>query len=326
MRTQTTFSSSQQETTPKSFLRSSSGGLATQRHLQLKTIAVLTDLGDDSDKLLRYAASLAQWYGSKLIIAHMSPTDVYHYISSQPFPAWPVGVLPLKEKAEKRIESLISKTGVEDVTTEVVINESSIGDLLRDLESRRPDLLILATHGREGIKKMLIGSITEEVFRRVEWPVLVLGPHTRREDTPPIRFRKVFCAIDLSAASVSALRYAAAMAEDHEAQLIVLHVETGSIEGFSFDRVMALQGLRDWVHSHVLAQGDVLRKAEYEIEFGQPENEILKAAAEFRPDAIVIGARGLGAAAGLASHFVGGTAYEVATQSNCPVLIVPRSR
>jgi len=328
MRTQT-FSSSRQEATSKPFQQfpvaeSSRPGLATQRHLDLKTIAVLTDLGDDSEKPLRYAASLARWYGSKLLIAHMSPRDVYSYTWPQPFPAWPAGVLPLKENPEKRIDSLISKAGLQDVTTEVVINESSIGDLLRDVESRRPDLLILATHGREGIRKLLIGSITEEVFRRVERPVLVLGPHIRQQDTPPVEFRNLLCAIDLSAASANALRCASALAEDHDAQLTVLHVETGAID--TFDPVTILRKLHDYAYSHMPAQTGALAKINYTARLGLPEDKILELAKEYRADLIVIGARGAGAAAGMASHFVGGTAYEVATLSDCPVLIVPRPR
>src|SRR5581483_911735 len=237
MRTQTTFSSSQQEVAPKPFLQSSAAestrpGVAAQRHLDLKTISVLTDLGDDSEKPLRYAASLARWYGSKLLIAHMSPRDVYSYTWPQPFPAWPAGVLPLKENPEERIGSLISKAGVEDVSHEVIVNESSIGNLLKDVESRHPDLLILATHGREGIRKLLVGSISEEVFRRAKRPVLILGPHTPQQDAAPVAFRNLLCAIDLSAESANALHYAAALAENHHAQLTVLHVETGAMDTF----------------------------------------------------------------------------------------------
>jgi nucleotide-binding universal stress UspA family protein len=326
MRTQTT--SSQQEI-PKAFQQSSAAessrpGLATQRHLNLKTIAVLTDLGDGSEKPLHYAASLARWYGSKLLIAHMSPRDVYSYTWPQPFPAWPAGVLPLKENPENKIDSLISKAGLQDLTTEVVINESTIGDLLRDVEGRRPDLLVLTAHGREGIRKLLIGSITEEVFRRVERPVLVLGPHTLQQNTPPVEFRRVLCAIDLSAASANALRYALALAEDHDAQLTVAHIETGAMD--TFDPVTILRKVHDYAYSHVPAQTGALARINYTTRLGLPEDKILELAKECRADLIVVGARGLGAAAGIASHFVGGTAYEVATRSDCPVLIVPRPR
>jgi nucleotide-binding universal stress UspA family protein len=301
--------------------------VATPRHLQLRTIAILTDLGHDSEKSLHYAASLAQRYGSRLLVAHASPADMYPYVSPHPFPAWPAGVILPIEDVREKINGLIAKAGLRNVSIEVVVNQFSIASLLKELEEYRPDLLVLATHGREGIGKLLAGSVTEEVFRKVRWPVLVHGPHTQPEWPEAIEFHKVLCAIDLSDASVGALLHATALAEDNEAQLSVLHVETGAVEGFSFDRTMAAQSFRDWVHSHVLAQGEALQGAKYEIAFGQPEEKILKAALEFKPDVIVIGARGLGAAAAkVASHFVGGTAYEVATRSDCPVLIVPHPR
>jgi nucleotide-binding universal stress UspA family protein len=301
--------------------------VATPRHLQLRTIAILTDLGHDSEKSLHYAASLAERYGSRLLVAHASPADMYPYVSPHPFPAWPAGVILPIEDVREKINSLVTKAGLRNVSIEVVVKQSSITSLLKELEEYRPDLLIVATHGREGVGKLLAGSVTEEVFRKVRWPVLVHGPHTQPEWPQAIEFQKVLCAIDLSDASVGALLHATALAEDNEAQLSVLHVETGPVEGFSFDRAMAAQSLRDWVHSHVLAQGEALHGAKYEIGFGQPEDKILQVAQEFKADAVVIGARGLGAAAAkVASHFVGGTAYEVATRSDCPVLIVPHPR
>jgi len=50
------------------------------RLIQLKRIAVLTDLGTDSEKMLRYAASLARWYGSELSLVHAYPPEFYSAI------------------------------------------------------------------------------------------------------------------------------------------------------------------------------------------------------------------------------------------------------
>ena len=62
------------------------------------------------------------------------------------------------------------------------------------------------------------------------------------------------------------------------------------------------------------------------VEFGKPENKIIEAAKAWKADVVVVGARGLGAAAGLPGHFLGGTAYEIARSLPCPLLIVPQLR
>jgi nucleotide-binding universal stress UspA family protein len=62
------------------------------------------------------------------------------------------------------------------------------------------------------------------------------------------------------------------------------------------------------------------------VDFGTPEEKIIEAAVQQAADILVLGARGLGAVAGPASHLVGGTAYEVVCSSPFPVLIVPQPR
>jgi hypothetical protein len=47
---------------------------------------------------------------------------------------------------------------------------------VKNLGAYHPNLLVLGTHGRDGIRKWLVGSVAEGVFRKVQWPVLMLGP------------------------------------------------------------------------------------------------------------------------------------------------------
>jgi len=67
-----------------------------------------------------------------------------------------------------------------------------------------------------------------------------------------------------------------------------------------------------------------VKNVQYIVQFGKPEQGIVETAGQQRADFVVLGARGLGAISAAASHFVGGTAYEVCCSSPCPVLIVPQ--
>ncbi len=299
----------------------------SQRLIQLRRIAVLTDLGSDSENMVRYAAALARWYGSELLLVHAYPPEFHAPLPPEPLPRWPASGLPPREDAEEKLKSLTRKLNLEDLAPKVLLREATIGTILDEVDEYRPSLLALASHGREGLRKWLVGSVAEEVFRRVQWPVLVVGPgSSSTERAPQKQFERVLYGTDLSGISVPALQYAAGISHDHEAQLVVLYVEPHPKKGFSFDRAMAQQRLQDWLEHSIDGLSDTLVGAECLVDFGKPEAKIVEAAAQQRADLVVLGARGLGAASRPASHFLGGTAYEVMCAAKCPVLIVPQPR
>ena len=293
-----------------------------RRHIQIKSVAVLTDLGAGAEQSLRFAAKFAQWYGARLTVAHACAPDFYVYIPPEPLPTWPGNGLSEKQRAQQRTMSLIGKAGLSHAEVSNVVSSSSIAELLEQLELHQPDLLVLATHARAGISKWLSGSVTAEVFRGAQWPVLVLPPAALNHEATLPKFQRIFFATDLSEVSTRAFDYAAGLAEDQGAAIVVLHVVTDGTP-YSFERLIALQRLEDWLHRHSITHGT--QRPECIVRFGTPAVEIQQAASEHNAQLIVMGARGLGALAGLASHFVGGTAYELACTSTCPVLIVPNA-
>ncbi len=299
----------------------------TQRLIQFEKIAVLTDLGDDAESMLLYAAALARWYGSKLMVVHACTPEVPAYVPPEPLANWPANQPRLKDYAEEKLCGLTTKLGLQDVVPKLIVRESGMGLVLQELAEYHPNLLVLASHGREGIRKWLLGSVAESVFRHVPWPVLVLGPRFDRERAiRQMQLRTVLYATDLSGLSVTSLQYAASIAHDHDAQLLALHVESNPRQGFTFDRVISLQKLEDWMRDCIDGLSDALSGVECLVEFGKPAPTIVEAARIRHVDLVVMGARGFGAVSGAASHFVGGTSYEVICSAACPVLIVPQPR
>jgi len=278
-------------------------------HVQLKKIAILTDFTSDAERPLRFAASLAQWYGADLVVAHACAPD-----SSMKVPSGPV-------QMEQRAKSLIGRAGLAQSTVSTAVTASTVSELLGALNLHQPDLLVLATHARTGISKLLAGSVAEEVFRQAQSPVLVLPPEFTNIETGGAQFQRVLFATDLSPGSARVFPYAMGISQDHGARVIALYVDVDG-PGFSFEHLIALQRLEDWLRRQAVTCGD-LRQPELVVRCGHPAEEIHQVASEYKPDLIVIGARPLYSMPGLASHFVGGTAYEVACTSACPVLIVP---
>jgi nucleotide-binding universal stress UspA family protein len=201
--------------------------------------------------------------------------------------------------------------------------ESGTTRLLAQLQKRHPDLRVMEIQKQARVGRSLKGSVTEALFRKNRWPVLVLRPQALDASSVGAGFRRVLYATDLSAESVPALRYASSIAKDRSTKLFVLQVETAE-EGDSFEQQVALRCLCDWVQGQELEQKEAsLRGARCVARFGNAAQKILETAAELKSDMIVMGAHGRGLTPGNESTFVGETAYEVACSSYCPVLIVP---
>ena len=289
--------------------------------VQLKNIVVLADLHGDSEKQLRFAAALAQWYGAKLTLAHACVPESNAYIPPEPLPVW---LSPAEHQTREKSKEIAGNAGIARKMVDSVVSAPSVSELLDTLDLSQPDLLVLATHGRTGLDKWLKGSVTAEVFRQAQCPVLVLPPGFPGAPIQGLQVQRILLATDLSAVSARAHAYATGIAEDHGAQLVAVYVDYDG-PAFSFERSIDLQQLSDWLHRQSAPHGDTHR-TESIVRFGKPAEEIVQAAIDYQADLIVLGAKGLGALAGLSSHFVGGTVYEVAGSSFCPVLIVPKAR
>lgn len=298
----------------------------SERLIQFKRIAVLTDLVSDSEKMVRYAASVARWYGSELLLIHSCLPEIHATKRHEPLPFWSDSASSPKQDSESKLKSLIEKLALHDLSPKIAMG-AEIGELIKDVDQYRPSLLVVATHGRQGVRKWLEGSVAEEVFRRVRRPVLIVRPGLSHIDAGlQKQFERVLFATDLSVVSLKALQYAAGIAHDHEAKLIALFVESDRNQGYSFDQAIASQRLQDWLQDNIDGLADTLTGMSYSVKFGDPEKEIVKTAQELNADIVVLGARGMGALSAAASHFLGGTAYEVACSSDCPVLIVPEPK
>jgi nucleotide-binding universal stress UspA family protein len=86
------------------------------------------------------------------------------------------------------------------------------------------DLLVLGTHGRGGVKKLVLGSMAEEVLHLAPCPVLTVGPSVPTPTSGAANPRIILFATDFGAPSVKAFPYALSLAEDFRAKLILLHV------------------------------------------------------------------------------------------------------
>ena len=102
---------------------------------------------------------------------------------------------------------------------------------------RAADLIVIATHGYTGAKRVLLGSTAERVVRHARCPVLTVPTRTtlkRIPKTPPFKLQKILVPIDFSNISKDALPWATFLAAHFGAELILLHV----VEKFPIDYLL----------------------------------------------------------------------------------------
>jgi nucleotide-binding universal stress UspA family protein/uncharacterized protein (DUF2267 family) len=140
--------------------------------LPIRTILHPTDFSECSRHACEFAASLARDYHARLVLLHVLEPP----IRSPEIAAFAVGEGSiLREHAEENLVRLA--TEYKDLHCEHRIADGfAATGIIHVAEETRPDLIVLGTHGRTGLVRLLMGSVADEVIRRAPCPVVALKP------------------------------------------------------------------------------------------------------------------------------------------------------
>jgi nucleotide-binding universal stress UspA family protein len=289
--------------------------------IALKNVLFATDFSPCSNAALPYAASIARRYGATLHAAHVMPGEADLLFMS------PENWSAVAEAEDRWIQGHIEQLEhqLQALPHAVLTSRGKVSDALaRIIEDREIDLLVLGTHGRTGVRKLVMGSVAEEIFRRAACPVLSVGPNVSCEPNDEIQFRRILFATDFEEDSLAALPYAISLAEEDEAQLELLHVVEQPAAGIA-DLEAVTAALMRRLKQLVPPEAEPWCHADCVVEFGRqfagPAERILEVAEGRAADLIVLGVRPVPGKLGLVTHLAGTTA-QVLTQAACPVLTV----
>ena len=144
-----------------------------------RRIFVSTDGSPRSDRAIKSAATLAHTCGASLTIFHAIPAyRTPYYVEGMGF-AWPSESQYMKgadleaTKLLDKARALAEKQGVEAATRQVRGSDISQA-IVTAADKARADLIVMASHGRKGLDRLLLGSETQKVLTRVRIPVLVV--------------------------------------------------------------------------------------------------------------------------------------------------------
>jgi nucleotide-binding universal stress UspA family protein len=136
---------------------------------EIRMILHPTDFSVDSEAVLRVARSLARDLGARLVILHVAPLDILSS-GTMTAPVDPRVYNDLLEDVRKRVDGPDLKNRVE---TEFTRGDAA-AEILRAASELGSDLIVMGTHGRTGLSRLLMGSVAEFVLPRASCPVLVV--------------------------------------------------------------------------------------------------------------------------------------------------------
>jgi nucleotide-binding universal stress UspA family protein len=292
-------------------------GIPTDEKHFFKNILLATDFSPASKKALEYAASLARRYGSSLYLTHVITVDGYPLAS----PEYAVSSLQnIHDSARQGFRDLLKSGELIGLPYKVLIQVGSFWPSIEEtIKTYEIDLLVVGTHGAGAVKKILIGSGAEEIFRKARVPVLTIGPSVAKEPLYEMEFKSILFASDFGKSAEREAGYAVSLAQKHCSRLRLVHVLSHP-KAYGND-VLAVkrETSRAKLQDLVATESDLHCKLDFKVTVGEPVEEILRIARETKADLIIMGAKARNSFAGNVPH---SKAYRVVCEAWCPVLTV----
>lgn len=145
--------------------------------MQVSRILVPTDFSDGARLALTHARELALTYGARI--------DLFHVVEEVVYPST-YGIEPVElptGEVIENVENALADLAREEIGIEHVVVEARTGYAPAAIRSYADetdtDLIVIATHGRSGLDRLLMGSVTENIVRRAGPPVLVVKPDAK---------------------------------------------------------------------------------------------------------------------------------------------------
>ena len=171
--------------------------------VDFKRILCATDLTDFSNQGIIYGITLARQFEAQLYLCHIThlPPVVIHDASF----IYPDDTLQtIEEEAGKKLQALMAE---QSIRWEPVVVSGPVSDTISDLITKMDvDLAIAATHGRSGLARLFLGSVTESLMRTIPSPFLIVHPSEEHPvelaSTRQAQFKRILVGCDFSADSV----------------------------------------------------------------------------------------------------------------------------
>lgn len=273
------------------------------------------DFSESSRNALRWAGELARRSGAPLAVLYAD-----RFLPPPHFTAGQINSLleeldKSRQAARDALTAMVRDLVPAGTSAEVLVEQDlAVPAIVRVAAERKAGLVVMGSHGHSGFERVMLGSVTENVLRLTDRPVLVVKGESGAAAPGGPEVHSILCPVDLADTPRNAFDLAVRLAAAFGARLEVLHVVEKA--GSEADVQAARERLAGWIPGEL---GSRCAIREF-VQGGNAAEEIIAAAHESGSDLVVMATR----------HKIfwdatvlGSTAARIVRHAPCPVLAVP---
>ncbi|HSM09680.1 MAG TPA: universal stress protein [Gemmatimonadota bacterium] len=284
--------------------------------LHIETILCPTDLSDASVQSVPLATHFARLHGADLHLLHV---HLLHAMSPDededvPFPG--------EEEARAALEASAGGISWNQVVHRIERGINAAPTIIDYADANDVDLIVMGSHGRRGLRRLMLGSVTTEVVRFARRPVLVV--RHEEDAAAPTEVDRLIVPVDFSRASHEAVAVALELASTLDVPIELLHavepipyvqmaypisVDTGDFKDYAQHRL-----------DEIVEQLDTSREIRTTVSVDMAEQAVIDAAYRSSSPLVVMASHGH---SGLSRVLLGSTTERLLRKAPCPVLVAP---
>jgi nucleotide-binding universal stress UspA family protein len=286
-----------------------------------RQILTAIDFSEVSTCALRHGMMWAQQYGAQLTVLHaheFPPIGLdLHFGADQ------LGSLveATQQAVAQQMADYLHQHVPPDVSAHPKLINGSPPEVIEAYAASWPaDLVVLGTHGRGGLSRLLLGSVAEQTLRLATRPTLIVRPVPAGETSEPEapRLQQILCPVNYTEVARAAFEHACAVAASFNARLTVVFALEPKESALTAESLReAEQQLRSWLPSESVGNYEI----QPIVRHGDAAERVIMLAWQ-ATDLIVIGAQHRRF---VDTTVLGVTTVRVTRHAPCPVLVVPRS-
>lgn len=303
--------------------------------MTFRNILVPTDFSASADRALAYAVELADRFGASLQLLHVvNELDSERYGLTKGEEQAVTLQDQIRTEAHERLQNIAPEDSHVNVRTDVALHlgvdvADSIDEYVSDHDI---DLVVMGTHGRQGLNRLVLGSVADALIRRSPCPVMTVrekGQKTSGAETGSVE--DILAPIDFSKHSHEALRISKTFASHYEASLHLLFVAERRVVPTFSDTGLPGVGVvemdpeivdnaRKALQQLDQGVGGAPVESAYHVREGTVAQKIVDFAETEDMGLIVMATRGY---SGMTRFLMGSNTERVVRAAPCPVLTIP---
>jgi nucleotide-binding universal stress UspA family protein len=287
----------------------------------LKTILLPLDGSTLAERALTYATVLARRSQARIVLVEAVQTHTLP--GRDPSDAR----VELTTRAEEYLKTAAGRLSADGITTETHVSyDDPVHAILDAARRHQADLIVMSTHGRGGLGRMLYGSVADQILRHATMPVLLV-PSIVEHTWPAEGPLSLLIPLDGSELAAEALQSADLLTESFGSKLTLLRVVQPAIyplygEGYTyvpFDQDAELADARQYLQDQTARLGETGSRVDTQVAVGEPARVIGEIAREQNVDVVVMATHGNG---GLSRLILGSVATATLRHTTAPLLLV----